>query len=171
MCVEACNSYQSRSQEQWDGQDSESISSSTDIGKCYEEITRLCDKMSKEGNAFWNSSSFKNYYVDLNGNHCHITQVCPSAGYALTTPYHDANQISLNIKKIKQGNDLISNLQEIENQCYMCEKNCRDGINELKAENRYVPSDMKNAWLSVLERINDYSSRIREQVQFIRESQ
>ena len=72
------------------------------------------------------------------------------------------------LSAIVQNDNVIANLQHIDGECNHIEKYCADGIKELGTDDEYISSSFKTSWISVLERINNYCSEIREQVQIIR---
>ncbi len=156
----SCNANQNRSQEQSyeDSSSGQTETGGSDIANHYDKIKKMCDKMSEEGQAFVEKAN----KVDVN----HFV----SAYNALTDSYHHANLISNSLNAIKEGDNVTANLQNIDDHCYSCENMCKDGLEELQVDDESVGADMRQAWSAVLNRIINYSTAIREEVQQIREA-
>lgn len=164
----SCNSNHRQSQ----GHQDEANQTETyraNLSDNYDNITNLCDKMQSEGSSYWKQIDFKVRYHD---GEYHIDQVYPYAAGALTDAVNKGYQISTTcLEKIKQGDDIYANLQEIDGKCYFIENKCDKGIEELRKDDEYISASMKSTWVSVLERLKKYSSEIRKQVQHIRDAQ
>lgn len=133
-----------------------------DLSYNYDKINHLCDLMQEESNSF--TPRTRNLDDD-------VLNKFLSAFCALTDAFHHAHRTKLLLTGIKEGDKVMSRLQDIDNVCYTNEKECQEGLDELNKYNGYLPSGMGDAWIAVLTRIKNYSSNIREQVQIIRNAQ
>lgn len=130
----------------------------------YDKIEDLSNKMMEELNFYENS--VRNYTVRNDDGEI---ENFAYAETALTGAWHSGREINLLLNEIKNENDIMANLQKIENRCYGCEDDCKEGITELN-NNKYIDGGMREAWISVLKRLINYSSEIREQTEVIRNS-
>lgn len=167
LVLGACDSNRSQGDRQ---QQSQTNSKESELSDCYDKITHLCQKMEEEGESFFRhicNIEVRNEEGDLYD----LGQYYPTAAFALTHAVNGGSKITYVLPALKQGESIISNLQTIDNTCYDIENECSAGIEELKDNKKYITSSQKDSWISVLERINNYSSEIREQVQSIRDLQ
>ena len=130
----------------------------TDLSDCYDQIKDLSHKMQEEGSAFWEQIT-------------PVSQDYPTSACALTEAHNHGMFIDGYLSAVVQGDNVIANLQHIDSECYHVERFCADGIVELRNDNEYISASFKDSWISVLKRISNYSSSIREQVQIIRNNQ
>lgn len=172
MILNSCDS--GKKQESYNSNPTETVEASADLSDCYETIKKLSKKMSEEGSAFYEKLHFD---VRRDGEVVPVGNVSIYGITVLTDAYHADNYITHYLRSIDQGENVTANLQNIEQVCFDMERNCTNGIKELRNvdESRYSGwisiGEIKDSWISVLERIKNYSSEIREQVQVIRKSQ
>ena len=164
----SCNSNHRQSQNYQD-EENQTETYQVNLSDSYDKITNLCEKMQSEGSSYWKQIDFDVRYLD---GEYHVGQVYPCAASALTEALNKAYQIlDNNLERVKQGEDIYENLQEIDGKCFFVENKCSKGIEELSKNDEYISASMKTTWISVLERLKMYSSEIRKQVQLIRDAQ
>lgn len=162
--LSSCDSRSNQSQKQeneYFGQEEAVVNNFTTY---YDKIEDLSNKMMEEHNFYENSA--RNYMVRNDDGEL---ERFAYAETALTDAWHYGREINLLLNEIKNENDIMANLQKIENRCYTCENDCKEGITELN-NNKYISGGMREAWISVLKRLINYSSEIREQTEVIRNS-
>lgn len=165
MVLSSCNSRQRQGDNYFSDQ-AETIE--TNLSDCYGKIKDLSAKMQKEGSAFWKRTDFKVRYRD---EVWPVHQVYPTAASALTEALNNGMNINRYLSAVEHDENVIANLQHIDGECYQVERECVDGIEELRNEDGCIQPSFRTTWISVLERINNYCSEIREQVQIIRNVQ
>lgn len=166
MVLSSCNSKQRQENHNYYPNHVETTES--DLSDSYGKIKNLSAKMQNEGSAFWEEIDFKVHYHD---GLYHIGQVYPHAAGALTEALNNGMAVDRYLSAVEQDDNVVANLQQIDGECYQVERYCADGIKELSNDDEYIQASFKTTWISVLERINNYSSEIREQVQIIRNAQ
>ena len=139
-----------------------------DLSDCYGTIKDLSAKMQKEGSAFWDETDINVRYHNQVMN---VAQVYATAAVALTEAVNHGMFIDRYLATVEQGDNVIETLQNIDMECYHIEDYCANGIKELRNDDECITPSFRATWISVLERISNYSSEIREQVQVIRNAQ
>ncbi len=167
MVLSSCNSRQ-RQDNNYYSDKTETETTETDLSDCYGRINDLSAKMQNEGSAFWKQIDFNVHYHD---GLYHVGQVYPTAAVALTEALNHGMAMDQYLSAVKNDEEVIANLQHIDMECNHVERYCADGIKELRTDDEYLSSSFKTTWISVLERITNYCSEIREQVQIIRNAQ
>lgn len=141
----------------------------SELSVCYDKITKCCQKMQEEGESYYPNTDLNVRKRD--GDVTRIGQIYPTAAVALTEALNHGMLIDRLLAAVKRGENVIANLQEIDGECYHIEEYCSNGIKQLENDRQYLTASMKDSWISVLKRIKNYSSEIREQVQNIRDLQ
>ena len=161
-----CNSSHSQDDRQ---QQSLTNNKKSELSDCYDKITKCSQKMQEEAKSYFSKTHFNIRTTD--GDFTNIGNIYPTAVVALSEALNKGMHIDDFLSTIKQGEKVIANLQEIDGKCYHIERYCSDGIKQLENDRLYLTTSIKDGWISVLKRIKNYSSEIREQVQKIRELQ
>lgn len=158
MTINACGSKQTQTN-----------SKEQSIAACCDKINGLYDKMKEEAEAFYPNTNMKvrNSEGDLYG----LFNYYPTASVALTEAINHGSMIMDYLAPIKREENVLTCIQKIDGECYHIENYCSKGIKELETGGQYISASMKSNWISILNRIKNYSAEIREQVQLIRDLQ
>ena len=143
--------------------DNDNDSEDQSMNNHFDQIRKLIDKISEEANSFYTSAQ-------------PFGQQFPTSVCALTQAINNAIRVKECLENIENGENVTGNIQNIDGECLQMENYCKEGIEQLgDSDNEdndfHIGTSFKENWISVLNRIKDYSIEIRESVQEIRENQ